>query len=157
MAFDFGKVKEMFNTLKEKGTAAAGKAADKTKDAARMAKLGMELNTEKENLKKAYLELGKAFYEEHRGSAEGLAAQLCEEVSAVTARITSIQSELDGLKESEEPDITVEITEDGACECCEEEKCDDCCEAGEGKEECCCADEEKKDEECCCSEEEPKE
>ena len=172
MAFDFGKVKEMFNTLKEKGTAAAGKAADKTKDAARMAKLGMELNTEKENLKKAYLELGKAFYEEHRGSAEGLAAQLCEEVSAVTARITSIQSELDGLKESfkpaeepafedvvdgEEPDITVEITEDGACECCEEEKCDDCCEAGEGKEECCCADEEKKDEKCCCSEEEPKE
>ena len=179
MAFDFGKVKEMFNTLKEKGTAAAGKAADKTKDAARMAKLGMELNTEKENLKKAYLELGKAFYEEHRGSAEGLAAQLCEEVSAVTARISSIQSELDGLKESfkpaeepafedvvdsEEPDITVELTEDGMCEACEAEKCDDCAEAEEGKEECCCEDEKAEccepgegKEECCCTEEEPKE
>ena len=77
MAFNFGKVKELFSTIKEKGTAAASVAADKTKDAARMAKLTMELNSEKENLKKAYLELGKAFYEEHRGSTEGLAAQLC--------------------------------------------------------------------------------
>ena len=172
MAFNFGKIKETLATIREKGSAAASKAADKTKDAARMARLTMELNTEKENLKKAYLELGKAFYEEQRSSAEGLAAQLCEEVAAVTGRIESIQSELDGLKESfkpaeepgfedvvdgEEPDVTVEITEEGECECCEEEKCDDCCDGEEKKdEECCCAEEEKKDEECCCSEE-PKE
>ena len=171
MAFNFGKVKELFSTIKEKGTAAASVAADKTKDAARMAKLTMELNSEKENLKKAYLELGKAFYEEHRGSAEGLAAQLCEEVTAVTGRIDSIQSELEGLKESfrpaeepafedvvdgEEPDITVEVTEEGECECCEEEKCDDCCSEEEKKDECCCSEEEKKDDSCC-SGDEPKE
>ena len=169
MAFDFGKVKDLFATIKEKGTAAANVAADKTKDAARMAKLTMELNSEKENLKKAYLELGKAFYEEHRSSAEGLAAQLCEEVTAVTARIDSIQSELDGLKESfkpaeepdfedvvegEEPDITVEVTEESACESCEKESCEGCEE--EKKEECCDAGEEPK-EDCCCGEEEPKE
>jgi len=161
MALDFGKVKELFTAIKEKGTAAANVAADKTKDAARLAKLTMELNSEKDNLKKAYLELGKAFYEEHRSSAEGLAAQLCEEVAAVTSRIDSIQSELDGLKDSfktaeapdfedvvdgEEPDITVEVTEEDACECCEEATCDGC---EEKKDEPCCSDEESKDEPCC--------
>ena len=161
------QIKGLFNSLKEKGAEYAGIAADKTKDAARIAKLTMEMNTEKENLKKAYLELGKTYFEENRASAEGLFAQLCEEVAAVSGRIDGIQAELDGLKDSfktapdasfekvvsadEEADITVEVTEE-PCECCEKETCENCDVKAE--EPCCCEGEEKTEESCCCEGEE---
>ena len=60
---DYNEIKDtVFNAL---GTAAdltrglVGKAADKTKDVAKFAKLNMELNSEKETVQKAYLEMGK--------------------------------------------------------------------------------------------------
>ncbi len=73
---------------------------DKTKDAARLAKLTVSLTGEKDALKKAYIELGKAYYEEHHNDAEGLYAQLVEEVDAVNARIEEMQAEIDALKGS---------------------------------------------------------
>lgn len=120
---------EFADTAKERGVGIAGLAVEKTKEAAKIAKLTMELASEKEALKKAYVELGKAFYEENRAGAEGLLAQLCEEVEAVDARIESIQTEIDDAKASlrsssetadfeevvsqdEDGDITVEITEE---------------------------------------------
>ena len=128
MAF-MDQMKDLFSSLKERGTEVAATAADKTKDAARIAKLTMDLGSEKENLKKAYLELGKAYYEEHKDTAEGLYAQLCEEITAAADRVDGIQNELDSLKEGfrpaaqpdfeevvsgEEADITVEIVEESA-------------------------------------------
>lgn len=170
MAFNLDQVKNLFFSIKEKGTAAATVAADKTKDAARIAKLTVDLNTEKGNLEKAYLELGKAFYEECKDSAEGLIAQLCAEVGSVSGKIKDMQAELEGLKGSfkapeepdfeavvdqAEPDITVEVTED-CCESCEEETCEGCENAPEEKAEeaCCCEGEEKAEEACCCEGEE---
>ena len=47
---------------------------------------------------------GKAYYEEHRGTADGLFAQLCEEVDAVNARIKDMQDEMDALKGTFKPD-----------------------------------------------------
>ena len=170
MAFNLEQVKNLFSSLKEKGTGVANAAADRTKDAARLAKLTMELNTEKGNLEKAYLELGKTFYEECKDSAQGLTAQLCAEVASVAGRIKGIQDEMDGLKEAfkapaepafedvvaaAEPDITVEVVEESACESCEKASCEGCEEA-EKKEDCCAEEkpEEKAEEgECCCAEE----
>lgn len=128
MAFNLDSITEIINTLRDRGTEYAGIAMDKTKDAARIAKLTVSLGSEKEALKKAYLELGKAYYEEHHDSAEGLYAQLVEEVDAVNKRIEEMQEEIASLKESlhpaedasfeevvakdEDSDITVEITVD---------------------------------------------
>ena len=171
MAFNLEQVKNLFSAIREKSTAAAAVAADKTKDAARIAKLTVDLGSEKNNLEKAYLELGKAFYEESKDSAEGLIAQLCAEVGSVTDKIKAMQAELDGLKDSfkapeepdfetvvdeAEPDITVEVTEEAPCECCEEESCEGCENDPEKKadESCCCEGEEKADEGCCCDTEE---
>ena len=171
MAFNLEQVKNLFFSLKEKGTAAATAAADKTKDAARIAKLTVDLNTEKGNLEKAYLELGKAFYEESKDSAEGLIAQLCAEVGSVAEKIKAMQTELEELKGSfkapeepdfeavvaeAEPDITVEVTEE-PCEACEEESCEGCENAPaeeKAEESCCCEGEEKPEEPCCCETEE---
>ena len=161
MAFNFNQIKGLLNTIKEKGAEVAGVAADKTKDAARLAKLTMDLNTEKGSLEKAFLELGKAFYEESKDSAEGLAAQLCAEISAIKGRLESIQGELDELKDSfkpaEEPDFDEVVSAEEPCESCEKETCEGCENEKKDDGDCCCADDEKKDgEDCCCADDEKK-
>ena len=173
MAFNLEQVKSLFSSLREKSAEVANAAADKTKDAARLAKLTMDIGTEKANLEKAYLELGKAFYEESKDTAQGLIAQLCAEVTAVAGRIEGMQKEMDELKEglkpqpapgfedvvaAEEPDITVEVTEESPCEECEKASCEGCEEAEKKEDaECCCAEDKAEDAECCCAEDKPEE
>lgn len=152
MAFNFEQLKGLFSTIKDKGAAVAGVAADKTKDAARIARLTMDINTEKSGLEKAFLELGKTYYEESKDSAQGLAAQLCAEISAINGRIESIQSEIDSLKDSfkpaEEPGFDEVVSAEEPCECCEEATCDNCETAEKAENDCCC-DESKAEADCC--------
>lgn len=129
MSFNFDSLMDAISGLRERGAEYAGIAMDKTRDATRLARVSVALSSEKEALKKAYIELGKAYYEEHHADAEGLYAQLVEEVDAVNARIAEMQSEIDALKASLRPgessfedvvsqdeddgeDISVEITVD---------------------------------------------
>ena len=100
MNFNFDSLMDTITNLRERGAEYANVAMDKTKDAARLAKLTIALTAEKDALTKAYIELGKAYYEEHHNDAEGLYAQLVEEVDAVNARIEEMQSEIDSLKGS---------------------------------------------------------
>lgn len=123
---DFNELKGKFlNTL---GTVAgktrdyAEKAADKAKDVARIAKLNMELSAEKDTIEKAYLEIGKLYYETRKNAPDGFFVQLCDEITLANENITKILSELDDLKSSlgaKGEDIEVEFTE-VACECAEE-------------------------------------
>ena len=123
MNFNLDSLMDTITNLRERGAEYANVAMDKTRDAARLAKLTVALTGEKDALKKAYIELGKAYYEEHHCDAEGLYAQLVEEVDAVNARIEEMQSEIDSLKGSfhasfedvvsqdeGDEDISVEIT-----------------------------------------------
>ena len=126
MNFDLEQVKGFLNVAKEKGAELAGIAAEKTKLTAKLAKVSAEYAGEKESLKKAYAELGKAYFEKYRDGAEGLFAQLCDEVAAVGVRADALKAEIDALKASlrdengsfeevvaeAEPDITVEVTEE---------------------------------------------
>lgn len=100
MNFNLDSLMDTITNLRERGAEYANVAMDKTRDAARLAKLTVALTGEKDALKKAYIELGKAYYEEHRSDAEGLYAQLVEEVDAVNARIEEMQAEIDSLKGS---------------------------------------------------------
>jgi len=106
-----------FNTL---GTVAgktrgfAEKAADKAKDVARIAKLNMELNTEKDTIQKAYLEIGKLYYETRKNSPDGFFVQLCDEITLANENIGKILAELDEPKAGTDEkcnDIEVEFTE----------------------------------------------
>ena len=122
MNFNFDSLMDTISNLRERGAEYANAAMDKTKDAARLAKLTVSLTGEKDALKKAYIELGKAYYEEHHNDAEGLYAQLVEEVDAVNARIDEMQAEIDVSEDASfenvvaqdeddgDEDITVEIT-----------------------------------------------
>lgn len=115
---DFNELKgAILNTL---GTVAgktrgfAEKAADKAKDVGRIAKLNMELSAEKDTIEKAYLEIGKLYYETRKNSPDGFFVQLCDEITLANDNIAKILSELDDLKAglgAKSGDIEVEFTE----------------------------------------------
>ncbi|MGI5979634.1 MAG: hypothetical protein ACOX66_09115 [Oscillospiraceae bacterium] len=115
---DYNEIKDtVFNAL---GTAAdltrglVGRAADKTKDVAKLAKLNMELNSEKEIVQKAYLEMGKLYYETHKNAPEGFFVQLCDEINLANQHISKLTAEIDALKSGvtgKDSNISVEYTE----------------------------------------------
>ncbi|MEF9970989.1 MAG: hypothetical protein RSD32_06635 [Oscillospiraceae bacterium] len=76
----------------------AEKAADKAKDVTLIAKLNMGLNTEKDTIQKAYLEIGKLYYETRKNSPEGFFSQLCDEITLASENIAKIESKIDELK-----------------------------------------------------------
>ena len=93
----------------------AGKAADKAKAGGRIAKLTMDISTEKETMKKAYLEIGRLYYDTHKNDPEGYFAQLCEEVALAEQHIAEKEAEIAELKAEfsgkGEPDISVDFEE----------------------------------------------
>ena len=92
----------------------AGKAADKAKAGGRIAKLGMEVAQEKDNLKKTYLEIGKLYYDTHKDNPDGFFIQLCEEVAVAESIIAGKEAEIAQLKDSlssNSPDVEVEFEE----------------------------------------------
>jgi len=93
----------------------ANKAADKAKAGGRIAKLTMEISTEKETMKKAYLEIGRLYYDTHKDAPDGFFIQLCEEIGAAEQKIAEKEAEIAALKEElggkAEPDVSVEFEE----------------------------------------------
>ena len=126
--FDFdsfkAKFKEGVNKVADSTKEFADKAADKAKDASRIAKLTLEINSEKDVIKKAYSEIGKLYYETHKDDPEGFFIQLCDEVTLAQENIAAKEAEIAELKAGNDEDdsITVEFEEiDEADEpCCEE-------------------------------------
>jgi len=109
-----GKFLNTLGTVAGKTRDYAEKAADKAKDVARIAKLNMELSAEKDTIEKAYLEIGKLYYETRKNSPDGFFVQLCDEITLANENIAKVLSELDELKAglgARGGDIEVEFTE----------------------------------------------
>jgi len=116
-----------FNEIKDKVLASLGKAADSAKDltekaadsvkaGGRIAKLSMEISSEKDSMKKTYLEIGKLYYETHSTDPEGFFIQLCEEISIAKESIAEKEVEIEAIKASkknddDDDDIEVEFEE----------------------------------------------
>ena len=83
-----GAVREMY----DKGTS-------KAKSLGGIAKLTLEYNGAGEDLKKAYMEIGRLYYEENCNSPKGFFAPLFEKVVEIGSRMDVIEKELDALKE----------------------------------------------------------
>ena len=129
----------------------ANNVADKAKAGSRIAKLSVEIATEKDNMKKAYIEMGKLYYDTHKDDPEGFFIQLCEEITLAQKNIEEKEAEIAELKTKGEDDGTIEVEfeevvagEEGAAQCCcqdtpaeeagaEETPAEDapCCEGGE--------------------------
>ena len=89
----------------------AEKAADKAKVGARIAKLNIEISSEKENMKKTYLEIGKLYYDTHKDAPEGFFIQLCEEIALAEQNIAEKEAEIESLKAQDDDSIKVEFEE----------------------------------------------
>ena len=150
------KLKDTLNAVADTTKDFASKTADKAKDAARIAKLSVEINGVKDTIKKAYLEIGKLYYEMHRDDPDGFFAQLCDEVTVANANIAAKEAEIAELKAGNEAeaDIEVEIVEEEEACCCGEEAPAEepccCCEEAPAEEPCCCGEEAPAEEPCCC-------
>ncbi len=80
---------------------------------ARIAKLGLEINGDTEELRRVYTEIGKLYYEENRNDPQGFFAPLFQQAEELTERINAKSDEMDALKaeaaQTAEKDLEVEI------------------------------------------------
>jgi uncharacterized protein YjbJ (UPF0337 family) len=137
-----GQATDSAKDLAGKAGEGAKNLADKAKDMGRVAKLNMEIATEKENMRKSFTEIGRMYYEANKDAPDALFTQLCGEIALAEKNIADKEAEIAVLKGSGEPDVSVEFEEVVAAE-----------EASEG---CCCAAEEVKEaaeDTCCCAKE----
>ena len=119
---DFSEIKNVvlssIGKAADAGKGIANKAADKAKSGARIAKLTVEIAGEKENMKKAYMEIGKLYYDTHKDDPEGFFIQLCDEVALAQKNIVDKEAEIEELKAAEEAEgteieIDIDISVDG--------------------------------------------
>ena len=94
-------ISEKAKDLAESGTVREmyDKGASKAKTLGSIAKLTLENNGAGEDLKKAYIEIGRLYYEENRSAPQGFFVPLFEKVTEIGDRMGVIEKELDALKE----------------------------------------------------------
>ncbi len=76
----------------------AQKTADVTKSVSHIAKLKVEIGSEKDAVRKAYLEIGKLYYETNKEEPGGVFTQLCDEITLAMENIDAKEYEIDELK-----------------------------------------------------------
>lgn len=75
-------------------------AAEKTRLVARISKLNADVITEKEALRRAYIDLGKKYYKYFRENPNELLKDNCREIASSIAVITQCRAEIDECKQS---------------------------------------------------------
>ena len=104
---DFNELKDaVISTLgnvAEKTRTLAEKATDKAKDVTRLAKLGMELNSEKDAVQKTFTEIGKLYYETTKDSPDSFFVQLFDEIALTGKNIERLKAEIEELKSGIDP------------------------------------------------------
>lgn len=71
----------------------------RAKSYARIAKLTFEVNRENEELKRAFTEIGRLYYEQCEGKGDGFFASLFSRVEEVRGIIAGKEAEIDGIRD----------------------------------------------------------
>ena len=90
------------------------KGASPTKAYSRIARLTLDTNSQAEELRKVYTEIGRLYVEQNGAEATGFFAPLCAQAAATAEKIRNLEDEIRALRESVMPegaekDIEVEI------------------------------------------------
>lgn len=97
-----------FDNLKEKATDLAQAGVAQSKRVAEIAKLKTANLGEEDNIKKAYVEIGKLYYAEKGLAPEGAYAAACEKITAAKAAIEANNDRIAELKlDNDNTDATV--------------------------------------------------
>ena len=118
--------KELFGSLVNKAkdvmestgvTEVYQRGASRTKAYSRIARMTLDTNSQAEELRKVYTEIGRLYFEQARENPEGVFAPLFAQAGKLMDELKAKEDELEELKrslvaEAEEKDIEVEITQD---------------------------------------------
>lgn len=106
-----GKVKDVAESSTVRGLYEHG--AERAKSYGAIAKLSLEISGDTEELRRAYTEIGKLYFEQARENPEGFFAPLFAQVEEINARIHANEDAINEIKaqiEAEnEADINVEF------------------------------------------------
>ena len=80
MAFDFGAIKAKARELTNTGVA-------KARELSEIGKLKVQNVSEQDEIRRAYLEIGKIYYEQHGQEPDVVFASLCKKIDESMARI----------------------------------------------------------------------
>lgn len=115
MGFDFDKLKGAVSELAQTGVAKAKELADvaldKGKELGEMGKLKVSNATENENIKKAYLELGRLYFAEKGHAPEAAYADLCQRVQNAQDKIAYNNQRMADIRaagKDEEDDLLID-------------------------------------------------
>lgn len=96
----------------------AGTAAVRTKQLSRIARLNRDISDKKDEIKKAYTELGKLYYKAHRADPEEKCAGFVSQIDEAAVAIAAMEEEIVRVKEEmaekpQDPDLesVVDATE----------------------------------------------
>ena len=118
--------KELFGSLVNKAkdvmdssgvTEVYQKGASRTKAYGRIARLTLDTNSQADELRKVYTEIGKLYFEQAREEPQGFFTPLFAQAGKLLDELKTKETELEELKaglreDKPEKDIEVEITED---------------------------------------------
>ena len=117
------KTGETAEHIAAKSIKLAKTAAEKTKLVARISKLNADVISEKDALRRAYLDLGKLYYEKFKNDPDESLAEGCRKIASSLAVIAQCRTEIDECKDA------LKGAKDKADE--PEESCECCCEASD--------------------------
>ena len=123
MSIDFDRLKERAGELAQAGVAKAREITDagmaKAKQLTEIGKLKMQISSERDSIRRAYLELGKLYYAERGSAPEPGYADLCQKVTNAMARIEYNNERIADIKAAGH--LTDEEVEDASYEDDEDE------------------------------------
>lgn len=117
MAFNLDDLKKKANILAAQASELAQQAAvlaqagaARSKQLATVAKLKANNLAEEDTIRKAYIELGKTYFEKFGANPEEEFAAACTTIIEAQAAIVANNAQIEELMTKQEPDIEVEIT-----------------------------------------------
>ena len=123
MSIDFDRLKERAGELAQAGVAKAREITDagmaKAKQLTEIGKLKMQSSSERDSIRRAYLELGKLYYAERGSAPEPGYADLCKKVTNAMAKIEYNNERIADIKAAGH--LTDEEVEDASYEDDEDE------------------------------------
>lgn len=105
---------DSFETLKNMLTDFAQVATRMTKSAAAVTKANINILSEQDKLKKAYMELGKLYYRDYITGEEPDDAEylpLCDAITKATQNIDNLRTTVQDIRSAKDDDLTEEASE----------------------------------------------
>ena len=112
------KTGETAEHIAAKSIELAKTAAEKTKLVARISKLNADVISEKDALRRAYLDLGKLYYEKFGSDPDASVADDCRKIASSLAVIAQCREEIDQCKAALKGDKSKADEPEETCECC---------------------------------------